>query len=81
MVTTMPKQTSKKISRLIIFLNVDGVALRTVIVLFLGRDATLDDLNTELLVTLFEGLMTDTTFAVGVHAIWNTISPVLSEMK
>lgn len=67
MVTTMPKQMSKKINRLIIFLNVDGVTLRAVIVFFLGHNATLDDLNAVLLVPLFERLMTDTTFSVFIH--------------
>lgn len=63
----MPKQMSKKIRVLIIFLNMDGVTLRAVIVFFFCYDATLDDLNTVFLVAFFEGLMADTTFTVGIH--------------
>lgn len=51
----------------IVFLYIDVVALKTVIVFFFNHDATLDDLNTVLLVILFEGLMTNTTFTVFVH--------------
>jgi hypothetical protein len=52
---------------LIVFLNVNRVALQAVIILIFHCNPTLDDLNSALLITLLEGLMTNTTYSVFVH--------------